>query len=85
MGKTKTLFLGIAQTLNNGALLFCRFESKVTLCMRRNYSPYPGDCCRNLALIVKPQSDSRGSSPSLSGAGAWRPLGDVTLTLSQHN
>ncbi len=44
----------------------------------------PGGCCKCLALVAYPKSDPHGSPPSLSGAAAWRQLGDVTLTLNQH-
>lgn len=44
----------------------------------------PGGCCKCLTLVAHPKSDPHGSPPSLSGAAAWRPLGDVTLTLNQH-
>lgn len=45
----------------------------------------PGGCCKYLALVAYPKSHPHGSSPSLSGAAAWRPLGDGTLTLNQHS
>lgn len=44
----------------------------------------PGGCSKCLSLLACPESDPHGSLPSLSGAAAWRPLGDVTLTLNEH-
>lgn len=82
-GGNGVLFLGNTQTPNNGALQFCSCESKVTLCIRRNYHLLQVVAASALHQWQNPKSAPNGPPPSLSGAAAWRPLGDVTLTLNQ--